>query len=28
VTTDVDDYLAKHPIAPAAGGTHAHEEGK
>jgi hypothetical protein len=24
----VDDYLAKHPIAPAAGGTHAHEEGK
>jgi len=28
VTTDVDDYLAKHPIAPAAGGTHAHEDGK
>jgi hypothetical protein len=24
----VDDYLAKNPIAPAAGGTHAHEEGK
>jgi azurin len=28
VTTDVDDYLAKHPIAPATGGAHAHDEGK